>query len=493
MKYHVPTPRVRTVPAPNGATSPADRPVEKRSTFRYILAISATIGLLLAIALADASYRNQVQSLNDLCSQSESELAQLRLEIAAAVTSGQQLQDQVSLHKAERGRLEELLKTARKQIDDSQSANGATKSLMEQILEQVQRIVDDRKAAAKRADQAQSDLKILSDQHYAQQLATASILAGDPRLARKVLDEAIVFATSAGIDSEEADRQIATLATTADLPVGATVTVHDVYRDGSGVRAFVSVTDISGRFIENLSRVDFEIHNDNKRLHLVGVAAVHQNDRAHECVLLLDNSGSMTGGPHLAMQNAACDFVLTLANPSRLRVFRFDNDVIALSPWTTDAELHNVAIRQLSPDGGTALYKAVRLAFEDLRTRQGSRSIVLFTDGSDSFNNEDIEPTLDACREHHIAIHVLALTTAEINEPLLRHIADETHGLFLAAPNPTLLAEQFRSVARAFQRPVYRLSVFEPVDDNSLMLQVGTLPAVALSPRQANVANATGT
>jgi len=468
------------VPAPNGETSPTKRLVEKRSTFRYLLAISAAIGLLLAIAMADAAYRKRVQSLMERCTQSESKLTELRLEIAAAVTSRQQIQDQLSLRKEEQDRLEELLKIAREQIDDSQSANIATKSLMEQILDEFQRIVDDRKAAEKKVDQAQSDLQLLRDQHYAQQLATACILAGDPRLARMVLDDALAFATSAGIDPNEADQQIATLPTAVELPVGATATVHNVYRDGSGVHAYVSVADTSGRFIENLSRVDFEIHSDDKRLHLVGVAAVHQNDRAHECVLLLDNSVSMTGAPHLAMQNGSCDLVRAIANPTRLVVCRFDNEVMRVSPWTTDADLHEAAIRQLSPDGGTALYKAIRLAFEDLLTRQGSRSIVLFTDGTDSFNSENIEQTLNACREHNIAIHVLALTTAEINEPMLRHIADVTHGMFLAAPNPTLLAQQFRSVARAFQRPVYRVSVFEPVDDTALMLQVGMLPAVRL-------------
>ena len=131
---------------------------------------------------------------------------------------------------------------------------------------------------------------------------------------------------------------------------------------------------------------------------------------------------------------------------------------------------------------------------DDLLTRSGSsRSIVLFTDGSDSYNDEDIEKTLASCREHAISIHVLMLATAEVNEPILRRIAGETNGMFLSASDPARLSQEFAAVTAAFQRPVYRVAIFEPLDEGSLTLKVGTLPAVSLKVAPVESMNSTGT
>ena len=85
------------------------------------------------------------------------------------------------------------------------------------------------------------------------------------------------------------------------------------------------------------------------------------------------------------------------------------------------------------------------------------------------------------------------MATAEVNEPILRRIADETNGMFLSASDPARLSQEFAAVTAAFQRPVYRVAIFEPVDEGSLTLKVGTLPEVSLNVAAGESIESTGT
>ena len=177
---------------------------------------------------------------------------------------------------------------------------------------------------------------------------------------------------------------------------------------------------------------------------------------------------------------AAVQFVDGLPSPIRVRVWRFADEVEALTPWTFDAEVHRDAIRSMTASGGTALNKGLRLAAENLTTRTGARAIVVFTDGSDSFRKEPIDPVLTLCRQAEIPVHVVALQTRETNDALLQRIATTTEGTLQLAARPEQLGEKFHSVSELFHRPVYRIRIEDGRGDQPLTLRIAGLPMISI-------------
>ena len=364
---------------------------------------------------------------------------------------------------------------------------------MNQIIAERDALITRLNASQAIHDTTHAELRSLQQAHLERLVLTGRLLVGDPLLSRQTLVEAVEFAKVAELNSEVARKLAAQLQTTHSMPENATVRVMTFRKDANAFVADVEVLDAEGRFIPALGRADFEVFANDQRLHLVAVGTANHSDQAHTIAMLLDTSGSTKGEPSEMMKAGAINFAAMIANPSRLRVYQFSDTVTTMSPLSIDATLHTAAIKKLDADGGTALYRALRVASEDLFSESGVLSIVLFTDGSDSFNDEDIEKTLVACHEHGISIHVLMLATAEVNESILSRIADETNGMFLSASDPARLSQEFAAVTAAFQRPVYRVAIFEPVDEGSLTLKVGTLPAVSLKVATGESINSTGT
>ncbi len=493
MKTYTPTTRLILPPAKD--EKDVKRILGTGSGFRLrrFLVLFCAAGLMTLVLVGIAALQKEFRTLTERSQEFESNISGLRADLDAKNARMETLEASLKSTAADRDRLKDTLSTTLQQLDKALNAGSSTKTLVEEIKEQLQQLINVQSGQTQQSRKTQDALEKLRRRHFEQLVATGEILKGDPAIAREILSDAVEFATAIGLPSESASTAAATLPVAATIPEGSIVSVLDVRFEGTQIVADVHVTDGSGKFLSALSRVNFEVESKNKRLHLVGVSFVERNDRQQSIVELLDTSGSMTGGPHLAMQQGASELVGLIANPSQIRVYSFDNDARSISPWSIDAALHQAAIRQLSPDGGTALFKGIRLSMEDLIKRAGPRFIVLFADGDNSVLAEDIEKTLATCREHSIVIHVVALKTGDINEPMLRRIASETSGLYLSASNPTRLAEQFRTVAATFLQPAYRIRIYEPVDADQLTLRVGSLAAVPLTVNKARVSVSAGT
>lgn len=309
---------------------------------------------------------------------------------------------------------------------------------------------------------------------------TGTAVQADPALSGEIWKEGIGIASSQGLDGQALTELLQRLPLPKVVTRDCSLVIERVIHDRNFLTVEVTVRDASGEFVKGLSRTDFDLYSETRRLHAVAVAQGQQNAFQQDVALVLDRSASTRGPANAALREGALQLVQAVADPSQLRVWSFADDVTPMTPWTHDASLHELAIRGMAAEGGTALYEAIRLAVEDLRQRKGPRSLVLFTDGSDSSQRESVGPTLLKCRQESIAIHVIALQTGETKESLLRQIALETQGSYHAVTDPSRLIEQFQRLAESFRRSVYRLHVYEPVDAESLTLKVGPLPAISI-------------
>ncbi|HMP80306.1 MAG TPA: VWA domain-containing protein [Pirellulaceae bacterium] len=298
----------------------------------------------------------------------------------------------------------------------------------------------------------------------------------DPRFARSEYDTAVAFAKEHKLDGHPAITELNRLPKPSTIDSRASVRALSTQLDAPVYWVELSVAEPGGRFVSGLTRIDFELTQAGNRLHLVGVSESIKNGRAPAIALLMDISGSTIGKPSLAAVAAADDFVKENTSRSRLKLWTFASQVRAETRWTANQVEIRSALQRLKPDGGTALNRAISDAIEDAGMLDMPAALVLFTDGSDSFNDTPLEPALERAKQFQIPIHVVALKTGETKEPVLRQIATETGGTYHMVDSPDGLLQEFRQVSRSLTTPVYRLAVMEPLDQKTpLTVQVGGL------------------
>lgn len=143
----------------------------------------------------------------------------------------------------------------------------------------------------------------------------------------------------------------------------------------------VSVLDRDGRFISGLQQRDFKIFEDGVEQKLDYFQSVEQ---PFNVILLIDVSPS-TQFRIEEIQNAAITFVEQLRPADRVMVVAFDQHVQVMCQPTNNRAVLRGAIQQAQFGDGTSLYEAVDYVIEQqLRSIQGRKAVVLFTDGVDT-------------------------------------------------------------------------------------------------------------
>lgn len=143
----------------------------------------------------------------------------------------------------------------------------------------------------------------------------------------------------------------------------------------------VTVLDRDGRFVSGLQKQNFQIFEDGIQQQVEYFASL---ETPFTVVLLLDVSAS-TQFKIEEIQNAAITFVNQLRQNDRVAVISFDEKIHVLAEATNNRAVLRDAILQAKFGGGTSLYEAVDFAInKQLRSIQGRKAVVLFTDGVDT-------------------------------------------------------------------------------------------------------------
>lgn len=330
-------------------------------------------------------------------------------------------------------------------------------------------------AAEKRALAANAHAEDLRQLYIRDVAEMRDIVFSDGRLASSLQRRLIEFAKQHNLTSLKALDRFRPSPSTVSLPKNAVFSVLSHSLSSKGGVIEVSILNSKGEFFAGLDRTQLEVRDSARRLHSVALTQHGINTTEQSILLLIDQSGSTNGQPNLAMKVATVQFVEAVANPARIRVISFNDEVNSLSPWSIDAALHRSVIETIKPEGGTALYKAIRLAAEELSKRTTPRSIVLFADGADSFNQDSVQGVVEACRAHQVQVHVVALKSEDLNEATLRQLAADSGGMYLPVEDPSEIGRQFVRLTQELQRQVYRVHIYEPFNGNSLSLQFGEL------------------
>jgi Ca-activated chloride channel family protein len=155
-------------------------------------------------------------------------------------------------------------------------------------------------------------------------------------------------------------------------------------------------------------------------------------------IITLDASGSMSKRM-TETQAAAKAFVTALDPQDSAQLVAFAREVRTLTPMSSSKTAVTAAIEQTVARGDTALYDALYQSIELLAERPGRKAVVLLSDGVDDdgtgrpLSQRTVSEAIQAAQRVNAPIYVIGLGT-EIDEAVLKEIADATGALYLNAP-----------------------------------------------------------
>jgi VWFA-related protein len=218
---------------------------------------------------------------------------------------------------------------------------------------------------------------------------------------------------------------------------------------------------------ESAEQTEIRVFEDEKLVKTIPIKAIARNLNT---VLVIDTSGSMRepanekdvdaeGRPIRkieALHRAASRFVDLMPASARFSLLQFSDKVEMPTPFTSDKEDLKRAIRKLKPKGGTLLYDAIYAGIETLLAdgKSGQRAVVVLTDGKDEAPGSRHSPAdvIELAREAKVPLYLLGLgREREINEPIMKHMAEETGGRYQRAADQDELFKKFGGVARELQ------------------------------------------
>ncbi|MCK6532019.1 MAG: VWA domain-containing protein [Polyangiaceae bacterium] len=159
--------------------------------------------------------------------------------------------------------------------------------------------------------------------------------------------------------------------------------------------------------------------------------------------LVIDRSGSMTGLP-MEMAKAACKATVgTLEGDDMIEIIAFDSTPIRyvkFQPARYRSRINN-EIARIQPGGGTEIFPALDMAYQDISVVQARKKhVILLTDGRAP--TQGLKDVAQAMLAESITLTTVGLGDGADHE-LLRMLADTGGGRYHSVPDPNSLVKVF--------------------------------------------------
>ena len=227
-----------------------------------------------------------------------------------------------------------------------------------------------------------------------------------------------------------------------------------VFRSGTRiVPLYATVTDAQKRLVPDLAKTDFEILDNEKSQEI----QLFVNEvQPVTVVVMLDTSASMMGNIELLKQ-AAEQFVLRLLPKDKGMVGAF-NDKIQFLPagFTGNRDELVKSLALLDYGNPTRLFDAIHESIAHLKSADGRRVVLVFTDGDDTYSSIGANTILDEARHQEVMIYAVGFHSDYFNgsrhlhtkpDSNLKRFAEETGGGYFELDKTSDLAPTFTRVA----------------------------------------------
>ena len=213
-----------------------------------------------------------------------------------------------------------------------------------------------------------------------------------------------------------------------------------------------TVVDESGQPVTSLDRGAFTVYQNNQRQ---TITSFRREDVPVAIGIVVDNSGSMRDKRSKVSQAIAN--LLQASNPrDEIFVVNFSQTPYLDQDFTSNANLLQAALRQVSTRGSTALYDAVVASEVHLRNnpRLNKKVLLVITDGQDNMSRETLDGALRKLESNKgptlYAIGITDSGLTRVGRDALQRLASETGGV---AFFPNTL-EDVDSITKAVARDV---------------------------------------
>ena len=236
-------------------------------------------------------------------------------------------------------------------------------------------------------------------------------------------------------DASAPQNAVAPSGTESD-PVSSNEPTATFRRRVNEVNVVFTVTDKHGRYVNDLTKNDFSIIDDQKPA--LEVRSFHrETDLPLQVGLLVDASNSVRDRFKFE-QEAAIEFLNQTIRPRYDQAFIVGFDVTpeVTQDFTDNTDLLSVGVRGLRPGGGTAMYDALYFACRDklLKAPQTGplrRAIILLSDGDDNQSHVTREEAVEMAQRADVSIYAISTNInggGSHGDKILERIADATGG-----------------------------------------------------------------
>jgi VWFA-related protein len=185
-----------------------------------------------------------------------------------------------------------------------------------------------------------------------------------------------------------------------------------------------TVADEMGRLVTSLDRRDFSIYVNNVA---EPITSFRREDVPVALGIVIDNSGSMRDKREKVNQ-AVLNFIRASNSQDEVFVVNFSQTPYLDQDFTSDVNLLQTALHQVSTRGSTALYDAVVASAVHLRNnpRFTKKVLLVITDGQDNMSQETLQEAIRKLQPNKgTTVYAIGLT----NEGMMRSGRDALQSL----------------------------------------------------------------
>jgi VWFA-related protein len=241
----------------------------------------------------------------------------------------------------------------------------------------------------------------------------------------------------------------------------------------------VVVTDAVGLPVTGLSDSNFSVIEDGKSVPLQSVHTVTNLPAAMSAILVLDTSGSMSGGPLTDAVAAVNTFVDQVGPDAQVGGVSLGGkcEVDPGPGLSTDKAAAKEFFAGARAGGDTPLYDATLTAVQQsLVAPQGRRMVIVLTDGEDTCSKVSIDTLVNAAIHNGVPITLIGLGP-DIRSDVLQNLANLTGGQFLPATDSSRLAKIYDDLSvrlRTQYALQFRSGQFADRHEHAFSVQVKT-------------------
>jgi len=241
----------------------------------------------------------------------------------------------------------------------------------------------------------------------------------------------------------------------AVLLLGLLISAQEpTFKSGTRIVPIVAtVMDPTGRLVPRLEKEDFTILDNGKPQE---VSFFLSENQPFTVVVMLDFSGSMTMNLDL-LKAAAEQFLLRMLPIDKGQVGSFSDKIQLSGTFTSDRDDLVGALDDLQYGNPTRLYDAINESMAALRTAQGRKVVLVFTDGDDTASRLGMGDVLERARDEEVMVYAIGLESVygqggrQVRtrpDRGLKRLAEETGGGYFELKKTDDLAPTFTRVAQ---------------------------------------------